>query len=102
MWRSSFGADPNVIGKVIAFDDVPYTVIGVLPRNFEFLDNSPADMLVPFQLADSSLQSSNGHVMLMIQSLSVVARLRPGATVAAAAIELNAINKRVLETFPAT
>ena len=100
VWRSSFGADPNVVGKVIAFDDVPYTVIGVLPRNFEFLDNSPADMLVPFQLAESSLQSSNGHVMLMIQSLSVVARLRPGATVAAAANELNAINKRVLESLP--
>jgi putative ABC transport system permease protein len=100
VWRSSFGADRNVIGRVIAFNDTPYTVIGVLPRDFEFLDNSPADVVVPFQLADSSIHSSNGHVRVEIQPLSVVARLRPGATVAATVAELNAINRRVLEGFP--
>ena len=100
VWKSHFGADPRVVGRVIALDDTPYTVVGVLPRDFEFLDNSPADMLVPFQLADSSIQATNGRVMVRIQSLSVVARLRAGATVAATVSELNAINKRVLENLP--
>ena len=100
IWRANFGADPKVIGQVIALDDAPYTVIGVLPRDFEFLDNTPAGMLVPFQLADSSIQASNGKVMVMIQPLSVVARLRPGATLSATSAELNAINKRVLENLP--
>jgi predicted permease len=100
VWKANFGADPKVVGKVIALDDTPYTVIGVLRPDFEFLDNSPADVLVPFQLADSSIQSSNGQVRVMIQPLSVVARLRPGTTIAAAMNELGAINERVLETLP--
>jgi putative ABC transport system permease protein len=100
VWRSGFGADPQVVGRVIALDNAPYTVIGVLPRDFEFLDNSPADMLVPFQLTESSIQATNGRVMVRVQALSVVARLRPGATVAGTATELNAINKRVLENLP--
>ena len=71
-------------------------MVGVLARDFEFLDNSPADFLVPFQLSDSSIQSVNGRLRVAIQPLSVVARLRPGATVAATTVELNAINERVL------
>jgi putative ABC transport system permease protein len=100
VWIANFGADPNVVGKVIALDDTPYAVIGVLRPDFEFLDNSPADVLVPFQLADSSIQASNGQVRVAIQPLSVVARLRPGATITGTASELEAINKRVLERLP--
>jgi putative ABC transport system permease protein len=101
VWRSKFGADPKVIGRVIALDDTPYTVVGVLRPDFEFLDNSPADVLIPFQLSDSSIQVSNGQVRVMIQPLSVVARLRPGATIAGTISELDAISKRVLENLPA-
>ncbi|HYL64674.1 MAG TPA: ABC transporter permease [Candidatus Methylomirabilis sp.] len=100
LWRSAFGADPGVVGKVVALDDTPYTIIGVLPRNFEFLDNSPADLLVPFQLADSSIQASGGQIRVMIQPLSVVARLKPGATLPTAVKELDAINGRVLSGLP--
>jgi len=96
VWRSNFGADRNVVGRVVALDDTPYTVIGVLPRDFEFLDNSPAEFLVPLQLSDTSIQSANGKMRIMIRALSVVARLRPGATVVATTAELNAINERVL------
>jgi putative ABC transport system permease protein len=96
VWRSNFGGDRNVVGRVVALDDTPYTVIGVLPRDFEFLDNSPAEFLVPLQLSDTSIQSANGKLRIMIQPLSVVARLRPGATVPTTVTELNAINERVL------
>jgi putative ABC transport system permease protein len=100
VWKTHFAADPKVVGRVIALDDTPYTVIGVLRSDFEFLDNSPADVLVPFQLSDSSIQSSNGQIRVMIQPLSVVARLRRGATVAGAVSELNADNGRVMESLP--
>ena len=101
VWRAKFGADSKAIGRVIALDDTPYTVIGVLPRDFEFLDNSPAEVLVPFQLANSSFEVSNGKLMGQIEPLNIVARLRPGATVAGTVTELNAINGRVLESLPA-
>jgi len=100
LWRTTFGSDPEVVGKVVAFDDTPYTIVGVLPRDFEFLDNNPADVLVPFQLADSSIQGSNGQIRIMIQPMSVVARLKPGARLDTALDELDAINKRVLENLP--
>jgi putative ABC transport system permease protein len=101
VWRSKFAADPKVVGSVIALDDTPYTVVGVLRPDFEFLDNSPADVLIPFQLSDSSIQVVNGQVRVMIQPLSVVGRLRPVVSVAATASELDAISKRVLANLPA-
>jgi putative ABC transport system permease protein len=99
VWRSNFGADGNVVGRVVALDDTPYTVVGVLPRDFEFLDNSRADVLVPLQLSDTSVGSVNGRVRVLVRPLSVVARLRPGATLAATVTELNAINERVLTSL---
>jgi len=100
LWRSTFGADPAIVGRVVALDDTPYTIVGVLPRDFEFLDNNPADILVPFQLADSSIQASGGQIRVMIQPLSVIGHLRPGQRLETVSNELNAINKRVLENLP--
>jgi len=100
LWRSTFGADPAIVGRVVALDDTPYTIVGVLPRDFEFLDNNPADILVPFQLADSSIQASGGQIRVMIQPLSVIGHLRPGQRLETVTTELNAINKRVLENLP--
>lgn len=34
LWRTHFGADPQIIGKVIAIDDVPHRVVAVMPRRF--------------------------------------------------------------------
>jgi putative ABC transport system permease protein len=100
LWRGTFGADPSIVGKVVALDDTPYTIVGVLPRDFEFLDNNPADVLVPFQLAESSIQASGGQIRVMIQPMSVVARLKPGQRLETALAELDAINKRVLANLP--
>jgi putative ABC transport system permease protein len=100
VWRSHFAADRSVIGRVVALDGDPYTVAGVLPRDFEFLDNNPADVLVPFQLPESSFQVVQGRTMIMIESLDLVARLRPGVTPTAAASELNEINKGVAANLP--
>ena len=99
VWRSNLGAAGDVVGRVVALDDTPYTVVGVLPRDFEFLDNTRADVLVPLQLSDTSVGSVNGRVRVLVRPLSVVARLRPGATLAATVTELNAINERVLTTL---
>lgn len=101
LWRTKFGADKGVLGKVIALDDTPYMVVGVLPRDFEFLDNSPADVMVPFQMGDSSIQVSGGQVRVRIEPMSVVARLRRETSLSAAANELNEIDKRVLDGLPA-
>jgi putative ABC transport system permease protein len=42
LWRSHFGADPNIVGKAIPIDNLPYVVVGVAPDDFQphFLDDA--------------------------------------------------------------
>jgi putative ABC transport system permease protein len=101
IWRSRFSADPGVAGRVIAVDGNAYAIVGVLPRDFEFLDRSPLDLLIPFQFADSAIQTVDGRVVIRIESMQVVARLRPGAQESAVMAELNQINEIVLRSVPA-
>ena len=49
LWRNSFGADPEVIGRQLVMNDNVYTVVGVMPPGFTFVEQ-PADVLIPLQL----------------------------------------------------
>jgi putative ABC transport system permease protein len=99
-WKSDFGGDSNVIGKLITLDNDSYTVVGVLDPGFEFLDNTPIDLLVPFQLAESSIQNDHGRVTVRIQGMNAIGRLRPGIAVAAVQGDLAGINKQGFPTLP--
>jgi predicted permease len=90
-WRSRFGENPSVIGKVIKANDVPVTIIGVLPASFigvqhPAVDRVP-DLVFPLSL-DMQLRASAGRneASLLTQPtawwLQVMARLHPGATAA--------------------
>ena len=64
-WRTRFAADPGVVGGTIRLNDQQYTVVGVLPRSFEFLPASPvlpdrvdAWVTVEPQLADRYSRSA--------------------------------------------
>ncbi len=100
LWKTHFSGDPNAIGKVLMLDNSPYTVVGVMDPGFEFLDSTPIDLFVPFQLAESSIQNNHGNVTIRIQTMSTIGRLRPGMTVAAAQTDLAAINKQGLAGLP--
>jgi len=88
-WRQRYNADPNVIGRHIRVNSVPRTVIGVLPPDFRFLSS---DTRVFLPLASrpedrTPLQRhSGGNVTQMI------ARLKPGATVAQAQSQIDTQN----------
>jgi len=101
LWRSRFSADPEVTGRVVAVDGNAYTIVGVLPRNFEFLDRSPVDLLIPFQFADNAIQTVDGRVVIRIEPMQVVARLQANAQTSAVVAELNQINEMVLRNVPA-
>jgi len=102
LWRLRFSADPAVPGRVIAVDGNAYTIIGVLPRDFEFLDTSPVDLLIPFQFTDNAIQTIDGRVVIRIESMQVVARVRADARASAVVAELNQINETVLRSVPAS
>lgn len=52
-WRGTLGADPNVIGRTIALDDVPVTILGVMPAGFDGPHSRlNRDIWVPYDLRD--------------------------------------------------
>ncbi len=86
-WKRRFGADPGVIGKTFILNSEPYTVIGVLGSGFW----SPlqSDLYVPWPVAELRGKGRQDH------SFGVIARLKPGVTVAQAQAELSTIARRI-------
>jgi MacB-like periplasmic core domain/FtsX-like permease family len=62
LWQRRYGADPNIIGRTIALDREPYTVVGVMPKKFQFppaggqFSNEPADLWMPMGFTQVELQ----------------------------------------------
>jgi putative ABC transport system permease protein len=94
LWRSRFGADPNIAGKSIRLDDVDYTVIGVMPPKVEF--PQATQIWTPLVLKPEQSHSR------LSQLLVSVARLKPGATVKQAASEVSGIGARLARNYPDT
>jgi len=90
LWRERFQSDPGVLGKTIDLDRRPYTIIGVMPRNFEFpLDAgrlSRRDLWVPMSFTPVEKNSEGSNY-----DYGLVARLRPGVSTAQAQIDVNRV-----------
>ncbi|HEY5950542.1 MAG TPA: ABC transporter permease [Kofleriaceae bacterium] len=82
VWQRAFGGDPSVIGRKIHVDAMPMTVIGVMPKGFDFLDREEA--WLPLNL-DLSKTNRGGHF------LHVVVQLAPGASINALRDEIRAL-----------
>jgi putative ABC transport system permease protein len=92
LWQSQFGGAEDAIGKSVRLDNVAYEIVGILPRDFQF--EAPVGLWVPLTTTDPSLQVRNGHF------LHAIARLRPGATPAGIAADLDAVAKYETDNFP--
>jgi predicted permease len=95
LWKERFGGDRGVIGKVIALDGNAYTVVGILPREFEIPQHSKAQLLTPLALEDSPVQLNQRLMMV-----GVIARLRPKMTPALAVADLNPISEHLHASYP--
>jgi putative ABC transport system permease protein len=91
LWQSRFGASAAVIGEQIKIDGFPVKVIGVLPPDFEFLGRP--DFLMPLA-RDPNARWREGR------ELQIVARLRPGASVAQAEANLTALTRQIEHDGP--
>jgi putative ABC transport system permease protein len=76
LWRSRFGGDPQVAGKVISLDGKPVQIVGVLPAAFEMPNLAKMDMLVPQALDESALDRNNPRMVLR-----AFARLKPEVSI---------------------
>lgn len=95
LWTSRFGSDPTVVGRDVRLGGEPYTVVGVLPADF-VLPVRDVAVVVPFVFtAQQKSDAGRGNEFSMM-----IARLRPGATIAALDAEMQAIVRRNLERLP--
>ena len=95
MWQQSYGGRDDVIGQSLRVNGEPFTIVGVLPQGFSFLDPD-VKFWVPLaftaeQKSDDSRHSNNW---------SYLGRLKPGATVEQARQQIDALNARNLDRFP--
>lgn len=91
LWQTAFAADPQVLGRAVELDGVPYTVVGVAPSGFRNPLGWQVDLWIPEDLQSPGRNSWENNY------LSVVGRLRPGMTVAAANERLDALSASLNE-----
>jgi putative ABC transport system permease protein len=100
-WKERFAGDTGIIGKTLVLDGQPQTIVGVAPQDFTWFikdgsfTGAKPQIWTPFVFpASFSDRKDIGRF------LSVVARLKPGVTVAQAQTEMNAITARIAEEYP--
>ncbi|MGC2511824.1 MAG: ABC transporter permease, partial [Acidobacteriaceae bacterium] len=100
LWKDRFQSDPNILGKTIDLDKRPYSVIGVMPRNFEFpLDAgrfSGRDLWVPMSFSPAE-KNKEGEDF----DYGAVARLKPGVSMALAQSDVDRIIAGIQASYPA-
>ena len=99
-WSRRLGQDPGAIGKTITMDNVPYTIVGVAPREFFGTTVGAApDMWVPLAMEKQLPPMHwNGRSEEEVQSLFLIGRLKDGVTAEQANASVNLLFKQSLET----
>ena len=93
LWKSRFGGDPHIVGQTLQLDEQGYTVVGVMPPNFD--KPSYAGLWTPL-VWDPVERSVRGE-----HHFSVIARLKPGVSLEEARSELSTIAARLAQQYSA-
>jgi putative ABC transport system permease protein len=99
LWQRSFGADPGLVGKTVAVNSVPLTVVGILPKGFNGL-SVRADLWVPALMAPDLTYSD--YLTTPQSFINVVGRLRRGTSLGQAQAKLDTIGRRIDRAFPSS
>src|SRR5215475_10415636 len=94
LWQRRFGADPKIVGATISLDEKAYTVIGVMPKGFEF--PKPGELWTPLALGNEAWNERRE------QSLQVVARRKAGVELGQVNTEVETLAARLAEQYPQT
>ncbi len=97
-WESEFHRDPKVIGRKLTLERHPFTVIGVTPGDFQSVFAGAAPVItIPFRInSDLHPKWDMLHTRRM-RWLSILGRLKPGVTMAAAQAELAVLTPQITE-----
>jgi putative ABC transport system permease protein len=104
LWQHRFNSDPTIVGNKISLNGRPHTVVGIMPEQFDFplpLFNvqgsrfaSRADTWKPIAFTKDELAARYSR------SYGVIARLRPGISVAQAQAEIDTVAANFRQTYP--
>ena len=91
LWKRRFASNPDIVGQTLQLNGKPVTVVGVMPASFDFTSvfapGSRVDLFAPFPLNERTDRMGN--------TLSLVGRLKAGATLESAQGEFNILGQRL-------
>jgi len=95
LWQQQFAGDEKVLGRELRVNGVPHTIVGVMPEQFLFL-SPEVELWTPLaftaeEKSDDSRHSNNWEMLV---------RLKPGANLTQAQMQIDALNARNRERFP--
>lgn len=93
LWRTRFGSDASVVGRSVELNDRTYTIVGVMPRGFEF-PNPQIDVWLPRQFGAADRDNHRSH------QWRVIGRLRDGFSMEQARKEIEGITAGLRRQHP--
>jgi predicted permease len=95
LWQRRFGGAQDVIGQSLTLDDKPYTIVGILPANYQVLLTIP-DVVLPFEPWARTLPDDRAWHPGIVP----IARLKPGVSLEQARTEMTLIAQRLEKQYP--
>lgn len=93
IWQQLYAGDRSALGRKLRISGRPFTIVGVMPPNFDFIDpDVRLWMPLAFTAEEKTVHHSNNWYD--------IGRLKPGATLQQAQAQVNALNNENLERFP--
>ncbi len=102
LWQRQFGSDPQILGKPIRLNDYEFTIIGVLPKGFLGYSDS-AEVWIPMMMRDAAWPQVAKYDYLHTRDIhfhKVLARLKPGVSLAMAQTNMETIAAQLAKAYP--
>jgi putative ABC transport system permease protein len=94
LWNRRFAGDPDIVGKTIQLDGRIHTVVGVMPKDFDW--PTSAELWTPLVMTNDALSVRDSRYLM------VMGRVKPGVSLSEAEAEMNLIARRLAEQYPKT
>ncbi|HEX3880213.1 MAG TPA: ABC transporter permease [Bryobacteraceae bacterium] len=95
-WQRRFAADRSIVGQKLILNNLPTTIVGVLPASFDFANvfdpGASVDILVPFALTEQVSREGN--------NAKIIGRIRPGIGISRAQAEFSTLAKQLVSHHP--
>ena len=93
LWQRRFGGDPNLIGRTVNINARELTVVGIMPKDFKFPQQT--DVWMTFGFTQQQITQQRGS-----RFLNVIGRLKPGVTPQQAQAEMDSIGSNISQQYP--